>query len=128
MVKQAISHIFLALLFSCSPSKNQDAPGDKYLGIWHMEQIKSPKYPYYIYNYYIQKNAEAFVVKILVSCPKCGNPQKYEKNYTYSGTYNQEKSVFEIQKDGFQEILTINEADSSLISSRFPKFLFTKIK
>jgi predicted nucleic-acid-binding Zn-ribbon protein len=128
MAKQIIFIAFLVLLYSCSIKENQDSQGSKYIGNWHMEEIKSPKYPYYVHEYSITKNGQAFIIKEHSTCPKCKDTNFFDKTHTFSGNYNQEKNVFEIQKNGFQEILNINEADSTMISSRFSKFSFKKIK
>jgi hypothetical protein len=128
MAKQTIPLIFLALLFSCSQSKNQDAPGDKFLGNWHMEAIKNPKYPYYVYDYSIAKNGEGFTVKVHTTCPKCKDSTLEERNYIFAGEYNGEKNVFEIEKEGYKETLSIQEPLPYMVSNKFPKYIFTKIK
>ena len=58
MAKQLLFLTFLALLYSCNPKENQDLPGSEFIGNWHLEAIKNPKYPYYIYYYSITKNGE----------------------------------------------------------------------
>ena len=126
MAKPIIFLAILASLYSCTQKENQDFPGSNYIGNWHMEEIKSPKYPHYVYDYSITKYGEAFMVKVHVTCPKCKDPKSQEKNTTFTGTYNSTKGAFEIQKNGFQEILSINESDSNLISSRFSKYKFSK--
>jgi hypothetical protein len=128
MAKQILFITLFALLFACQGNRKEHFPGSEFVGNWHMEAIKNPKYPYYTYDYSIAKNGAGFTVKVHTTCPKCKDPLSAERNYTYAGNYKEEKNAFEIEKEGYQEILSIPELQEYMVSSRFPKYIFTKIK
>lgn len=127
MVKQLLCITIFVLLYSCTPKGNQDILGSEFIGNWHMEAIKNPKYPYYIYDYSISKNGNGFTVKVQATCPKCKEPISEERNYIFAGNYNEDKNVFEIEKEGYKEILSFPELQDYVVSSRFPKYIFTKL-
>ncbi|MES2797369.1 MAG: hypothetical protein V4683_15465 [Bacteroidota bacterium] len=128
MVKRILFLTFFALLYSCNQKGNQDFPGAEFIGNWHTEAIKNPKYPHFIYDYSIIKSGDGFTVKIHVTCPKCKDAISEERNYTFAGNFNEDQNVFEIQKEGYKEILIIPELQDYMVSSRFPKYIFTKLK
>lgn len=128
MAKQIILLLFFGLFYSCNSNRNESNPGSAFIGNWHMEAIKSPKYSYYVYDYSITRNGEGFTVKVHVTCPKCKDANSEEHNYIFAGNYNENQNVFEIQKEGYKETLTIPELQDYMVSSRFPKYIFTKLK
>lgn len=128
MAKQIFFIIVFTFLFACTKSGEQKDSGYEFLGNWHLEAIKNPKYPYYVYDYSITKNGEGFTVKVHATCPKCKDALGEERNYTFAGNYNENENTFEIEKEGYKEILTIPEMEENMVSSKFPKYIFKKIK
>jgi hypothetical protein len=128
MAKQILFITFFALLYSCNTKKDKYFSGSEYIGTWHLEAIKNPKYPYYIYDYSIVKKGEGFTVKVQTTCPKCSDSNAEKRNYIFSGFYNKDKEVFEIEKEGYKETLSIPEMEEYMVSSKLPKYIFTKIK
>jgi hypothetical protein len=128
MVKQILFITFFALLYSCNSKEKEYLSGSEFIGNWHLEAIKNPKFPYYAYDYFIVKNGESFTIKVHTTCPKCSDSNAEERNYIFSGFYNEEKDVLEIEKEGYKETLSIPELKEYMVSSKFPKYIFTKIK
>lgn len=97
----------------------------KFLGTWTREEKMHP-INFYETTYKIEENGDAFKVNVTTVCRACKNNRPLI--YTFSGSYNQEKDVFELYRDAFPEILMIDDETGLMVSDRKPEFKFTKQK
>jgi hypothetical protein len=119
-MKYLVVFVLFVFLGSC---QNRASKADKFLGKWVREEKMHP-IRYYVTTYDISENGESYKVNVTIDCHACEKIPAVK--YVFSGSYNQEKDVFELKREAFPEVLMIDDKTNRMISDRKPEFQFTK--
>jgi hypothetical protein len=115
--------VFFSCLFLLVACQSKNSKGGKFLGKWVREEKMHPV-RYYVTTYNIAQNGESYKVDVNIDCHACETIPPVKN--TFSGSYNDVKDVFELQREGFPEILMIDDKTNKMVSDRKPEYQFIK--